>query len=58
MTRALYAVVKADQKVHFDAEFRALSNGEPVNAKSSITPFYPFLDNVIKVGGRLLTGTR
>ena len=57
MTRALYAVVKADQKVHFEAEFRALSNGEPVNPKSSIAPLYPFMDNgVIKVGGRLAHG--
>ena len=57
MTCALYAVVKADQKVHFDAEFKALSNGEPVNWKSSIAPLYPFMDNgVIKVGGRLAQG--
>ena len=57
MTRVLYAVVKADQKVHFEAEFRALSNGEPINPKSSIAPLYPFMDNgVIKVGGRLAHG--
>ena len=39
---ALYAVVKADQMVHFEAEFKALSNGESINPKSSIAPLYPF----------------
>ena len=28
MALALYAVVKADQMVHFEAEFKALSNVE------------------------------
>ena len=57
MALALLAVVKADQMVHFEAEFRALSNGESINAKSSIVPLYPFMDNgVIRVGGRLAHG--
>ena len=57
MTLALYAVVKADQMVHFEAEFKALSNGESFNPKSSIAPLYPFMDNdVIRVGGRLVHG--
>ena len=59
---ALLAVVKADQMVHFEAEFKALSNGESINSiksnrKSSITPLYPFMDNgIIRVGGRLAHG--
>ena len=57
MALALYAVVKADQMVHFEAEFKALSNGESINPKSSIAPLYPFIDNgIIKVGGRLAHG--
>ena len=61
MALALYAVVKADQMVHqmlhFEAEFKALSNGESINQKSSIAPLYPFMDNgVIMVGGRLAHG--
>ena len=42
---ALLAVVKADQMVHFEAEFRALSNCESINPKSSIAPLCPFMDN-------------
>ena len=54
---ALYAVVKADQMVHFEAEFQALSNGESINPKSSIAPLYPFMDNgIIRVGGTLAHG--
>ena len=54
MALALYAVVKTDQMVHFEAEFKALSNGESIHPKSSIAPFYPFMDNgIIRVGGRL-----
>ena len=54
MALALLAVVKADQIVHFEAEFQAFSNGESINPKNSIAPLYPFLDNgVIRVGGRL-----
>ena len=57
MALALYAVVKADQMVHFEAEFKALSNGESINPKSSIAPFYPFMDNgIIRVGGRRAHG--
>ena len=57
MVLALLAVVKADQMVHFEAEFRALSNGESINPKSSIAPLYPIMDNgVIRVGGRLAHG--
>ena len=57
MALALYAVVKADQMVHFEAEFKALSNGESINPKSSIAPLYPFMDNgIIRVGGRLAHG--
>ena len=57
MALALYAVVKADQMVHFEAEFKALSNGESINRKSSIAPLYPFMDNgIIRVGGRLAHG--
>ena len=57
MALALYAVVKADQMVHFEAEFKALSNGESINRKSSIAPLYPFMDNVIiRVGGILAHG--
>ena len=57
MALALYAVVKADEMVHFEAEFKALSNGESINPKSSIAPLYPFMDNgVIRVGGRLAHG--
>ena len=57
MALALYAVVKADQMVHFEAEFKALSNGESITPKSSIAPLYPFMDNgVIRVGGRLAHG--
>ena len=57
MALALYAVVKADQMVHFEAEFKALSNGDSINPKSSIAPLYPFMDNgVIMVGGRLAHG--
>ena len=57
MALALYAVVKADQMVHFEAEFKALSNGDSINPKSSIAPLYPFMDNgVIRVGGRLAHG--
>ena len=53
----MYAVVKADQMVHFEAEFKALSNGDSINPKSSIAPLYPFMDNgVIRVGGRLAHG--
>ena len=36
MALALYAVFKADQMVHFETEFKALSNGESINPKSSI----------------------
>ena len=54
---ALYPVFKADQMVHFEAEFKALSNGESINRKSSIAPLYPFMDNgIIRVGGRLAHG--
>ena len=54
---ALYAVVKAGQMVHFEAEFNALSNGESINPKSSIAALYPFMDNgVIRVGCRLAHG--
>ena len=57
MALALLAVVKADQMVHFEAEFRALTNGQSINPKSSIAPLYPFMDNgVIRVGGRLAHG--
>ena len=57
MALALYAVVKADQMVHFKAEFKALSNGDSINPKSSIGPLYPFMDNgVIRVGSRLAHG--
>ena len=50
---ALYAVVKADQIIHFEVEFKALSNREAINPKSSIAPLYPFMDNgVIRIGGR------
>ena len=57
MALALYAVVKADQMVHFEAEYKALSNGESINPKSSIAPLYPFMDNgIIRVGGRLAHG--
>ena len=57
MALALCAVVKADQMVHFEAEFKALSNGESINPKSSIAPLYPFMDNgVITVDGRLAHG--
>ena len=57
MALALYAVVKADEMVHLEAEFKALSNGESINPKSSIAPLYPFMDNgVIRVGGRLAHG--
>ena len=57
MALALYAVVKADQMVHFEAELKALSNGESINPKSSIAPLYPFIDNGFKrVGGRLAHG--
>ena len=57
MALALYAVVKADQLVHFEAEFKALSNGDSINPKNSIAPLYPFMDNgVIRVGGRLAHG--
>ena len=57
MALALYAVVKTDQMVHFEAEFKALSNGESINPKSSIAPLYPFMDNgIIRVGGRLAHG--
>ena len=57
MTLALHAVVKADQVVHFEAEFKALSNGESINPKSSIAPLYPFMDtDIIRVGGRLAHG--
>ena len=57
MALALLAVVKAEQMVHFEAEFRALSNGKSINPKSSIAPLYPFMDNgVIRVGGRLAHG--
>ena len=57
MALALLAVVKADQMVHFEAEFRALSNGESTNPKNSIAPLYPFMDNgVIRAGGRLAHG--
>ena len=53
MAFALHAVVKADQMVHFEAEYRALANGESIDPKSSIAPLYPFMDNgVIRVGGR------
>ena len=54
---ALHADFKADQMVHFEAGYRALTNGESINPKSSIAPFYPFMDNgVIRVGGRLAHG--
>ena len=57
MALALYAVVKADQMVHFEAEYKALSSGKSINPKSSIAPLYPFMDNgVIRVGGRLAHG--
>ena len=57
MALALHAVVKADQMVHFEAEYRALANGESINPKNSIAPLYPFMDNgVIRVGGRLAHG--
>ena len=57
MALALYAVVKAGQMVHFEAEFKALSNGDSINPKSSIAPLYPFMDNgVIRVGGSLAHG--
>ena len=57
MALALYAVVKADQIIHFEAEFKALSSGESFNPKSSIAPLYPFSDNgIIRVGGRLAHG--
>ena len=57
MALALYAVVKADQRVHFEAECNALSNGESINPKSSIAALYPFMDKgVIRVGGRLAHG--
>ena len=54
MALALYAVVKADQMVHFEAEIKALSNGESINPKYSKAPFYPFVDNgIIRVSGGL-----
>ena len=57
MALALYAVVKADQMVHFEAEFKALLNGESINPKNSIAPLYPFMDNgIIRVGDRLAHG--
>ena len=57
MALALYAVVKADQMVHLEAEFKTLSNGESINPKSSIALLYPFMDNgIIRVGGRLAHG--
>ena len=57
MALALHAVVKSDQMVHFEAEFKALSNEESINPKSSTAPLYPFMDNgVIRVGGRLTNG--
>ena len=57
MALALYSVVKADQMVHFEAEFKAHSNGESINSKSSLAPLYPFMDNgIIRVGGRLAHG--
>ena len=57
MALALLAVVKADQMVHFEAEIRALSNGESINRKNSIASLYPFMDNgVIRVGGGLAHG--
>ena len=57
MALALHAVVTADQMVHFEAGYRALSNSESINPKSPIAPLYSFMDNgVIKVGGRLAHG--
>ena len=57
MALALYAVVKADQMVYFEAEINSLSNVDSINPKSSIAPLYPFMDNsVIRVGGRLAHG--
>ena len=54
---ALKALVKTDQMVHFEAEYRALSKSESINRKSTIVPVYPFMDNgVIRVGGRLAHG--
>ena len=38
MALTLHAVVKADQMVHFEAEYRALTNGESINPKNSIAP--------------------
>ena len=49
MAFAFYAMVEADHVVHFEAEFRALRNGESINPKN------PFMENgVISVGGRLI----
>ena len=57
MALALHAVVTADQMVHFEAGYRALSNGESISPKSPIAPLYSFMDNgVIRVGGRLAHG--
>ena len=35
---ALHAVIKADQMVHFEVEYRALSNGESINPKTPKAP--------------------
>ena len=57
MALAVYAVVKADQMLHFKAKYRAQSNGESFKPKSSIVPLYPIMDNsMIRVGGRLARG--
>ena len=57
MALALLAVVKADQMVRFEADYRTLSNGQFINPRSSIASLYPFMVNgVIRVGGRLAHG--
>ena len=54
---ALYVMVKVYQMIHFEAEFKAFSNGASINPKSSKASPYPFMDNgVIGVVGRLAHG--
>ena len=57
MALALHAVVKADQMVHFESEYRAFSNGKSINPKSAKAPLYPFMDNGV-ISGRRQIGPR
>ncbi|CAG9113625.1 unnamed protein product [Plutella xylostella] len=52
---AMEIIIKCEQRVAFETEYKQLSKKEPITSKSSIYKLNPYLDEkgIIRVGGRL-----